>query len=302
MISSIRKLVCCARKPRSPACSVKLQPQHIGEASTRASDAPPCPMLNDVPLEILQLIFPLIPFLSQVCLALTCKPLYRLLGHVLKDDRLAWPRALAMKTYEVPLNQPDHLRNQLLLLLEDDRWLYCSWCLKLHPHALFLRLDCGKDSPPSLHRTCIHSAGVVDLCPCLSLTFFDRIRLEEWLQTGLADTITRSPRVHQAFQLSVLDGQRYLLHQCSITDHKYAFVRIFMKIILDEDGLLVVRTRYYVRMCMNTPQPDPRILTSSHLYGIQGSGQAIPVMFARQLHTSLVAQMMEDMFFSVHGV
>lgn len=203
--------------------------------------------LLDLPLDILLLIFPLLSLLSQACLALTCKPFYCLCGHVLKDNSLAWPRLV--RPYEAPLNRPDLPRNQFLLLLEDDCWLYCSRCLKLHPRCRF-----WDRSGPPLRRVCKYNgAGVVDLCPCLSLTFFDRNRLERSLRKGVLDT-SLSSAIQEAFQISTRDGKRSLIHRCSIVDHADAFITLTMVITFNTDHNLVLQSRYNLHF--NRPQPS----------------------------------------------
>lgn len=209
--------------------------QHIHQQSLNHT-------LLEIPVEILLPIFALLPLPSQVCLTLSCKSLYELFGFVLKDERLAWPRLLANKSYEVPLNQPDLQRNQLLLQLENDRWLRCAGCLKIHPHAFFL--PDRRSLPPLSRRRCMYESDVVDLCPCLSLTFFDRLRLEKWLHTGLVDTLSQSNR--QMFQLLGTKGQQYLLHQCSMVDHADAFINLTMMVTLQENNSLAIQTRYHI--------------------------------------------------------
>lgn len=191
-------------------------------------------LLLDLPFDILIMIFPLLSLLSQACVALTCKSLYSLCGHVLKDNSLAWPRS--GRTYEAPLSQPELLRNQFLLRLENERWLYCSGCLKLHPPCRF-----GLRSDPPEQRKCNYHSGVVDLCPCLSLTFFDRIRLEESLREGAFDT-SLPLTIRRAFEFSVSSGKRCLMHHCSITYHAHALVYITMMVSLDVQRLEVQKT------------------------------------------------------------
>ncbi|PYH97249.1 hypothetical protein BO71DRAFT_468616, partial [Aspergillus ellipticus CBS 707.79] len=201
------------------------------------------PKLPDITIDILLIIFELLPLPSQACLALSCKTLHAHFGFILKDAKLTWPRLLATKSYEVPLAQPNIPRNQLLLLLEDDRWLYCSGCLKLHPHNLFSSYS--RSSPPQ-ERRCMYQSGVIDLCPCLALTFFDRMRLEQWLRTGFIDAL--SPSTRHAFQLTVIKHRICLLHRCSMTEHAEAFIDLTIMMTLEENSCLKVQTRYHLHM------------------------------------------------------
>lgn len=165
------------------------------------------PPLLRVPLDILFEIFPLLPLPLQVCLALTCKSLYRLFSSTLQDETLALPSLLACKSFTLCKNgssdeiSPVALRTQLLLQLQDDYWVYCAACLKLQPRALFWP---GIESFSPLSLECIYRTRVIDLCPCLSLTFFDRMRLDRWLNTGLTDTLSK--RIRESFQLLTAVG------------------------------------------------------------------------------------------------
>lgn len=191
-------------------------------------------LLLDLPFDILVVIFPLLSILSQACLALTCKSLYSLCGHVLKDNSLAWPRM--SRTYEPLLSQPELLRNQFLFRLENDRWLYCAGCLKLHPRH---RFGLPSDSPEK--RQCKYHSGIVDLCPCIALTFFDRLRLEESLREGAFDT-SLPLSIRTAFEFSISSGKRCLMHQCSITYHADALVYMTVVVSLDVQRLEVQKT------------------------------------------------------------
>ncbi|KAI9375364.1 hypothetical protein BJX61DRAFT_539920 [Aspergillus egyptiacus] len=227
----------------------------------RSKSAHPDSLLLTLPLNIfLQSILPLLPLISKVCLALTCKRLYGILSPLLlPHPRLAWPRLLATRSYENPLNQPHHERNQLLLLLEDPaRWMYCSACLKLHPPSRFRTYEIQDHFEP-LDRTCesSQSCGVVDLCPCLALTFSDRIGLEKWLRTGTADTLLPD-RVRRAFQRSVVDGGKAgLIHLCSKTDHADLFLSMDMIVTLDERDYLMRQTRYHIYFYIPWPVRRP---------------------------------------------
>ncbi|KAG2417705.1 hypothetical protein HFD88_008924 [Aspergillus terreus] len=90
----------------------------------------------DIPVELLSLIFELLPLPSKVCFALSSKRMYRLFGTIVKDDRLVYPRLFSSKKFPIPLNRSDIPRNQLLIQLEDQRFAFCSVCLKLHPRFL----------------------------------------------------------------------------------------------------------------------------------------------------------------------
>ncbi|KAI9044134.1 F-box protein [Aspergillus affinis] len=122
-------------------------------------EEPPSSLFS-LPTEIVLLIFEQLPLPAQACLALTCKALYDDLGYILQDEGLSLPTAWASKTAELPLSQPTLLRNQFLFKIENDRWLYCSGCLKIHPRHLFFQ---DQQSRESNRRRCQHEEGVGDL-------------------------------------------------------------------------------------------------------------------------------------------
>lgn len=199
--------------------------------------------LLTLPTDILYLVFPHLPLLSQVCLALSCNWLYRIFGHVLQHESLAWPKMTRNPELPLALNQLDHPRNQLLFLLEDDCWLYCAGCLKLHPRSRFNELPAHP-----VNRKCVYKTGIVDLCSCLSLTMFDRIRLEKSILKGRMDpSLPRA--IRDALQLTGSRKQRRLVHRCSIDDQEDAHITLAMTIALEYDSIfrlyeMVVHSRY----------------------------------------------------------
>ncbi|KAI9369074.1 hypothetical protein BJX61DRAFT_180022 [Aspergillus egyptiacus] len=253
---------------------------------TTQEEPPVSPLLN-LPIDILILIFPLLPLISQACLALTCKPFYHLFGSVLQHDQFAWPRLLAtgasassdrdsyVRFYK---SDPQVPRNELLLKLEassNGRCLYCCYCLKLHPKNRFL--SCSELTEPE-HRCCRYWARVVGLCACLALTFSDGIALTAWLKVGWVRGAVPSRflhrRIREAFQCSsqvINDGtgqrrqQQVLSHHCSITSHADAFIRLSMRVTLDADDCLIVTTRYDVHWTTPRQPPDGQTTGATYL-------------------------------------
>ncbi|BCS28279.1 uncharacterized protein APUU_61327A [Aspergillus puulaauensis] len=204
----------------------------------------PWSLLLELPLDILVDIVPYLPLVSQVCLALICKPLYRLLRPVLDDEQLAWPRYLASPlTLSNEFGSELHLpRIDLLLKLEDARWLYCRTCLKLHPYNYFPP-DFAR-IPPS-RRDCRLYCGIVDLCSCLALTYTNGQRLSEWIQTGVpSQDLHRN--IRQQSQCQTLNNRRLLIHSCSVTSQPDVFLALTIMLTLDAGKCLVVTTRYNV--------------------------------------------------------
>lgn len=96
----------------------------------------PCD-ISSLPVEIFLEMFSYLPPVSQACLALTCKDLYRHFSTVFEANILQFPRwsptrEKYYRTYEY------HQRMDLLVRLEDSRWACCVTCQKLHPHEEFI--------------------------------------------------------------------------------------------------------------------------------------------------------------------
>ena len=216
-------------------------------------EEPPWSLLLELPLDILLLIIPYLQLVDQACLALTCKPLYRLLRSVHDDEQLAWPRYLANP---LPACESDSQlrvpRNDLLLKLQDTHWIYCCGCLKLHPKNHFRYPHQWR---PSSCAYCINVVNVVDLCACLALTYANAIKLVDWIQTGVASHYLHQ-NIYREFQLRKLRNTRFLIHRCSVTSQPDAFVALTVTVGLDSDNRLLVTTRYNVYW--STPHPCVR--------------------------------------------
>lgn len=162
--------------------------------------------------DVLFIIYDYLSIVDKACFALSCKRYYNLFGNVTKEEAFDFPRLLKIKVPELCVNKPELLRNQLLVRLEDTRWAFCGGCLKLHPRREFPEANLA--SPP-IQRNCGFNTGIVDLCPCISLTFREREQLIKALQL--------SPKGCDAFELKKPltlrvdeQGQAFFEHNCSI--------------------------------------------------------------------------------------
>ncbi|KAL2853958.1 hypothetical protein BJX68DRAFT_264711 [Aspergillus pseudodeflectus] len=233
--------------------SITLAKRYIARRlSARRYKKHPWLLLVEFPLDIIHLVFGLLPLASQACLALTCKPLYALFGHVLADESLAWPRQPRTVWDLMICGDPDFPRNQLVLLLEDGYWVYCSRCLKLHPRS---RFTSSKRAAEGDDRWCKYMARVLDLCPCVALTFYDKVRLVECLRKGTMNP-DLPPSIRHAFRLSTYQRQRCLLHECAMYDYESMFVNLKTRIILQGRHSIVLKSTYH--LYFNLPPRYPR--------------------------------------------
>lgn len=192
------------------------------------------PVILDIPLEILLHIASYLPLQDHVCLAFTCKTLNGKLGSVFSASELGFPRMLSKESPRSP-------RITLLTQLEDDRWACCGGCQKLHPRKEITRQQMRV---PPKQRRCTSWCGIVDLCPCISLTPRDRSHLvnylsepagshKQWL-TFLEKGLLRNPMSEC--------GEESLLHEC----HGYSTVQVVITLSLSptKDDGLISRARY----------------------------------------------------------
>jgi hypothetical protein len=116
-------------------------------------------------------------------------------------------------------------------------------------------------------------AGVVELCPCIQLTFPEKICLMQQLSSLLHNTdgefsssqncrtieSSSKSRRQSRFQVIKTETGRHNLflgHTCTFRDHPLKVViEIMIKAYLDDRGHLVVRTSYEITG--SRPLPDP---------------------------------------------
>lgn len=196
--------------------------------------------------DVLLMIFDYLSPVDQACFSLSCKRYYDLFGHVTTQrDEFKFPRLLEIKVPWLCVDAPEVERNQLLMKLEDRRWAYCSACLKLHPWREFPRLAL-KD--PVLQRACDHLAGIVDLCPCISLTVRDRARAIKAIKSSPVGYELKGPLTVSVDKQRYAMGEPFLRHTCSINTHVdrrlVVETSIEMAISLDASDQLWVDTTY----------------------------------------------------------
>lgn len=211
--------------------------------------------LGDLPREILLEIVHHLPELDHLCLALTCKSLLDLL-----DNSGALQRSSSFRDCSGLIPSPFSFnfgrssreklltsRWKLLQRLEDSYWKRCFGCFRLHPYYEFSTGDL--QTAPS-KRTCAYGplVGVFRLCPCIAMTFRDKIKIVKRFtspsQTGC----------HRLYNNSLESLATTGQHLCS---HSYgcANVHVTLKLIVEEDKNLMVETKYTIT---GTELPFPR--------------------------------------------
>lgn len=91
-------------------------------------------------MEFLLEIYSYLNLPNQVCLAMSCKGLYQVLGSVLQTEELRFPRlCLSKKGKHTTKLKKYHILMEFLNQLEDSPWACCTGCQKLHPWEGFDR-------------------------------------------------------------------------------------------------------------------------------------------------------------------
>lgn len=209
----------------------------------------PCaePILFRLPMELFLDILSYLPLKDKVCLALSCKGIYSILSHELKADELSFPRMPIDKSAYDTLKDKCHLRIAFLSQLENDRWAACGRCQMLHPHHEFFE-DRFKGLPPT-ERKCLLWAGIVDLCPCIALTFRHQAYIVEFLKGEKAACEERSlTLISKGLMQAVLNNNDglYLIHRCTA----YPSASVEIRLSLTKNGQLAASSRY--QACRDT--------------------------------------------------
>jgi hypothetical protein len=207
---------------------------------------------SDLPLEIVLEIATFLPHICQLCLALTCKSLMEVLDGsktLQRSPDLRHPRELPLHLFFIKRRR--HIfrapRWELLRQLEDSRWRCCSGCLKLHPIHEFSAHDLAIDAE---ERTCMFGplVGIVRLCPCIQMTFREKLKLVERLSSSQAEPSGCKTRAAVVLDLDAPDEEGSCWHQCSYSYNSgFATIQRKLKPILEENDDFLIESSYIIR-------------------------------------------------------
>lgn len=198
-----------------------------------------------LPNELWLMIFSSVPLESQACLALTCKTLLGRLSWVIKNEELCFPRVKFDIWDRARFSVSTNARNRFLVRLQDRHWAYCSLCMKLHPAQEFGNFQLARSAD---RRRCmsLRKGGIVDLCPCIKLTFRDKLRLLDHLKSrnkiGLG--LWTLP-VNGNTGIDSKQGVTSVVHECTITDDPWVTVKVKIIPVLLK-GYLVAISSYTI--------------------------------------------------------
>lgn len=214
----------------------EVEPQTDIEVVTQQQDKK-C-YIMDLPTELLALISAELDPLSEACLALTCKRLLLISGTSFRSECLQFKNDFAPLLHHYRASQSYATeRWKMIERLEDRRWLACSKCLKLHPRMAFPAKEL-RSSPTARACNLGELAGLVDLCPCIKLTFRDKVNLVKILKDR--EVLNQMP---SAIFGSRGYDERYLWHSCTMTYGSTEF-KIDIYPELNDAEQLIIRTEY----------------------------------------------------------
>ncbi|KAL4786427.1 hypothetical protein BJX76DRAFT_321302 [Aspergillus varians] len=216
----------------------------------RRASRSPRPSLTTLPNHLLIETFKHLKILDQACLALTCKSFHFIFSPVFENEAFRFPRLYQLR---VPgLDNFGVVRYQLLQRLQDKRVKYCVKCMKLHRREAFAQPT--YHGPMVNREYCWTEAGVVDLCPCVTLTFQDKSRVVRALfRLAKGKSVVLRGGIERAF----VPGTRgenpsttsapVLIHECQIRDHGFVAAQIKTVLYIRRKSFLIAETEYNVR-------------------------------------------------------
>lgn len=206
--------------------------------------------------DVIQIILSFLSIPDQVCFSLSCKFVLACFRSFLKRDQMKTTRLLPKLRRPIIFSDtPLSPRAQLLRQLQNDRWIYCSHCSILHPYSIrgairsIWRLPQVQHYSKPRGKVCdLPYIGIVDICPCLSITFYDKLYLIEALKPTdfYEDSYVRG-LYDSSFGLHPPTNKtpyRVVSHHCTFADHPSVRVLIETLLWINEANSLQVSNKY----------------------------------------------------------
>lgn len=203
---------------------------------------------------------------DQAWSVLSCKSLYHNFRTVLQHSELRLtplqgPRPLLCCNVE---GKP---RTRFLRRLEDARWKFCGPCWKLHHPSIWNKPKKHCQQCQTLDKpTCMPYAGIVDLCPCLSITFFGRDDVKALAESMAMDPHTGDKTLYHGLMYHQEKGTA-IWHHCKITNHPFveAEARTGFYTLNYEHQLRVVN-KYWIHVSTRAlPSPVKPLFVCPHV-------------------------------------
>ncbi|PYI00347.1 hypothetical protein BO78DRAFT_330276 [Aspergillus sclerotiicarbonarius CBS 121057] len=235
--------------------------------------------LRKIPPELVEMVFAFLPVQDQICFGLSCKYIFTCLNSYLETHQIQL-RQLLPREERVMLcpNVKRRPRIQLLLRLENDHWRYCSDCWTLHPHSTWLALQslwkglqrrsCSECQLLQGQMCCMPYAGKVDICPCVSITFRDKLHLMQMCKDARKVVPPGTKNYNDNALLPPGSSQllENLRHECNFTDHPFISIRVKTEFwIIGKSMGLCVLNHYKFETRHETPSTSLKsLLTCPH--------------------------------------
>ncbi|OJJ67645.1 hypothetical protein ASPBRDRAFT_135403 [Aspergillus brasiliensis CBS 101740] len=215
--------------------------------------------LQKMPPELVVMVLECLSTIDQICFGLSCKNIFACLEEYLKaqETKLHQLYPPEERVMLCP-NAKGRPRIQLLIRLQNERWKYCHDCWTLHPHTLWQTLhdiwrprkSCCFDCY-ILQGTfnCIPDAGKVDICPCISITFRDKLHLIRLCRDAQKYLLRPGTKCWDDDVLLHPSSRKLygkLRHDCKFTGHPSIGVQIKTEFWLNEDGTRLWVINQYV--------------------------------------------------------
>lgn len=229
-------------------------------ANMQYGELPSEPILYHFPMEILLEVFYYLTLPEQICLALTSRGMFSVLGDVVHDGRVQYlpgnqddgppqanPEDSSYSTYRVGL----------LIHLVDASWSYCGHCRMLHPREQMFQP--GHIRSYVYDRMSLTRVKPTDNCPFSPTKFFDGV--DAWRpMLGKFEHI--SSRINDSRHLRALNIRPFDPKSDSgppprltrgLTKFFYykgtalaSRVKLRVVVLAYDDGMCVSQSRYYV--------------------------------------------------------
>ncbi|KAL4866632.1 hypothetical protein BDV12DRAFT_210358 [Aspergillus spectabilis] len=179
--------------------------------------------LENLPNQILINIFGHLNVLDKACLTLTCKSFHFIFKDIFENEAFRFPRLYQLQLTDA--GQFGVIRDSLLHRSQDRQMKYCVKCMMLHRREAFAKPT--YHGPMMSRDYCWTEAGIVDLCPCIALTVYLRLKIIRSLMRyarGNTTTLKGTPAL--LFGFVMYEGRPALIHVCEISGHAYVAARI----------------------------------------------------------------------------
>ncbi|RAL01925.1 uncharacterized protein BO80DRAFT_47253 [Aspergillus ibericus CBS 121593] len=196
--------------------------------------------LPKIPPKIIENIFAILSIPDQICFGLSCKYIFTCLNSYLETHQKQLRQLLPPeKRVLLCPNVKRRPRIQLLLQLENNHWRYCDDCWTLHPHSTWRTVQSVRRHLQKRYCSecqllfqrqirCMPYAGKVDICPCVTITFCDKLQLMQLCRDArrVVPPGTRYSNNNATLPPGSNQPHEKLQHECTFAGHPLIAIHI----------------------------------------------------------------------------